>query len=1346
MILRLLFSIILIIFSTVSLKSENFQYLSLEHGLSQPSVMAICQDGLGRMWFGTREGINVFDGERVLSYKGMIGNVDNDSIWIGNFVSSVNSDSDGNIYFISDYNLFKYDIVEENFEQLTKNGSTSAMTESGGNIIYVQNNNIYELKHDKENQDKYEPDLLYELSMEYAINTIFKGQSKFYIGTSTGLIYYSEKDNGKFSTILSGEDIYSILETSNGEIWVGTRMNGLYIIKNDKIEKVPFSITGNNGTISLQIREFVEDDDKNIWFGTFLGLQKFDIKKQQFSAIKIPKYAGGLNHPSIFSMYRDREGNIWAGSYYGGVNYFNPTHSAFLHYDYQVGEMSNLYYSYIGEMVLDKRDNLWISTDGGGISCVDRSWNLLDVLIAGEGNSLPHNNVKSICYDEEHDMLYIGTHLGGLSRYDIKTGKFYNYLDKKGQENAPGNIIHRIRKWKNYIIVSCREGVFSLDTNTDLFTKLESFYGAPTIFDISPDGTFYSSYNDKILSISLDSSTKNTEIKLPDNVAVSQITATKSHIYICTLGFGMLVYSPSTKSLDSYKAPDLNILSNYCYDAKETSSGKILITSDKGIMLYNPSDKKIVSIDHNYLKAPIINGCGVLVDNNNDIFIGDTKGITYFRESDFYSSQEIPGEIYFSDIYINNEIVHPSHNGRILNKALAFTDKIVLDHSENNIVIEFASTKYADRHIQRSFMYKLEGLDKGWTTTNTPSARYTNLQPGDYTLYAKIADAPDSKVSVLDIHISTPWYNTWYAYLVYFIVVFTVVYMFVRNRIEHRNLEISLERERFEKKHIEELNHNKLVFFTNISHEFRTPLTLIISHIDSLLQIHSFPPTVYNKIMKLKHNAQYMNNLVSELLDFRKFTQNHYNLKVSQNDLCAFVKEIYLSFSDYALQKGINYEFNAFPESIVCWFDAKHLEKVFYNLLSNAFKYTQSGTIGVNIKLSDNKIFVTVYDTGCGISVKDAPRIFDRFYQVEDKKDDGGAFGTGIGLALTKSIVEKHHGTISVESKLGEGSSFIVSLPLERTEYIKDEHIQFIDKQPETPVLETVSSSSDYSQDNELPVASDNADKKIPSPEDNSLLKPKEDSEKYTILIVEDNKELIQILDDLFSPFYKVLKAYNGKEGLSMTFEYKPDIIVSDIMMPEMTGTELCIQIKNNIDLCHIPVVLLTALNSTEQNLEGFNRGADDYISKPFNSDLLLARVNNLVRNRLLIQSQINKKPLSDIDLASINPLDQDLLRKTSKVIEEHIDDPEFDVPELCKEIGIGRSLLYSKFKSLTGMTPNNFILNQRLKHAASLLQKYPTMPVAEISDRCGFSSPVYFSRCFKGQYGVTPQVYKKQQ
>ena len=251
---------------------------------------------------------------------------------------------------------------------------------------------------------------------------------------------------------------------------------------------------------------------------------------------------------------------------------------------------------------------------------------------------------------------------------------------------------------------------------------------------------------------------------------------------------------------------------------------------------------------------------------------------------------------------------------------------------------------------------------------------------------------------------------------------------------------------------------------------------------------------------------------------------------------------------------------------------------------------------------------------------------------------------------------------------------------------------------------------------------------------------------KYTLLLVEDNPDLLQTLKNIFDPFYRVITATNGKEGLSATFEHKPDIIISDIMMPEMNGTEMCLKIKSNIDLCHIPVILLTALNSTEQNIEGLNRGADDYITKPFDTQILLARTNNLVRNRLLIQHQLKKQPISEVDLASINPLDQQFLQKVDEVIEQHIDDVEFDIPKLCQEVGMGRSLLYSKFKALTGMTPNNFLLNYRLKYAATLLQKYPTLPIAEVSDRSGFSSPLYFSRCFKNQYGETPQNYRRKQ
>lgn len=478
-----------------------------------------------------------------------------------------------------------------------------------------------------------------------------------------------------------------------------------------------------------------------------------------------------------------------------------------------------------------------------------------------------------------------------------------------------------------------------------------------------------------------------------------------------------------------------------------------------------------------------------------------------------------------------------------------------------------------------------------------------------------------------------------------------------------------------------------------------------------------------------------MTNLVSELLDFRRFTQNRFTLQIGNRDIGKFLKEIYFPFSDYARQRNISYEFQCNPVEIVCWFDAKQLEKVFFNLLSNAFKYTpDGGEIGMRITTDNGRVKIQVCDTGSGISNRDSAHIFDRFYQGDNQAGNVQSPGTGIGLALTKSIVEKHHGTICVESEVGKGSIFTVTLSLNMNVYQNDEHVQFVDNAPEVITVEDMlpEEMEKVSPLYEVPVT------------DEGLLQDAAAEGDRTLLLVEDNRELLQVLQQLFEPFYKVYLANNGKEGLALAYEYKPNLIISDIMMPEMTGIEMCLQIKNNIDLCHIPIILLTALNNTEQSIEGYNRGADDYISKPFNAQLLLARANNLVRNRLLIQHQLRKKPLSEIDLTSINPLDQEMLRKTSQIIEKHIDDPDFDIPELCKEVGIGRSLLYSKFKALTGMTPNNFVLNFRLKHAATLLRQYSDLPISEVSDRCGFSSPVYFSRCFKNQYGCTPQTYQK--
>ncbi len=674
----------------------------------------------------------------------------------------------------------------------------------------------------------------------------------------------------------------------------------------------------------------------------------------------------------------------------------------------------------------------------------------------------------------------------------------------------------------------------------------------------------------------------------------------------------------------------------------------------------------------------------------------------------------------------------------VLTKAFPYTQKLKLSHNQNNLILSFALPDYEQQLSQKQFQYKLDGFDKKWIKTSQTEVHYTNLDPGTYTLRVaainnssnQSGDITDKEIS-MQLTISAPWYATWWAFLLYIISFIGCLYYFISSRIAKRTLALSLEKERFEKQQIEQLNQEKLVFFTNVSHEFRTPLTLIISHIDIILQKSSLNPSIYNQILKIRKNAQQMSNLISELLEFRKLEQNHKTLQISQQDITPFLKEIYFSFVDYAHLRNIHYDFQLSETPTLCWFDSQLLEKVFFNLLSNAFKYTpDNGNIIISGRTTDNEVEISISDTGSGIAKNDVSQIFARFFQANNQKPgEYSSPGTGIGLALSKTIVEKHHGTITVDSTLGKGSTFTVRLPRNADVFQADKNIQLSNQQQESSIvpgsLDVLPETDTYLTES---VHTENAEEKT-----------------HTVLLVEDNEELLQLLTELFSPFYEVICATNGEEGLKQVYEHKIDLIISDIMMPKMSGTEMCLQIKNNIDYCHIPLILLTALNSTEQNIEGLNRGADDYITKPFHAQLLLARANNLIRSRLLMQHQFDKKPISEIDLTCINPLDKDILKRTAESIEQHIDDTEYDIPVLCKEVGIGRSLLYTKFKALTGMTPNNFILNYRLKHAAALLQQYPDIPIAEVSDRCGFSSPVYFSRCFKNQYGCTPQNYRKE-
>ena len=1328
--------IYLFLFCILPLHAEYFRKIGLNEGLTQPSVISIGQDKLGRMWFGTTEGLNIYDGETVTAYKGWVPSSDS-LIWLGNEILTFKSDANGDVYFLSDFDLMKYDIKNNFFYRLTTNGCTRSLDSFDNKIWFTRNDSLYTIETSGQH-----PTFYCHFDADYHVNDLLVTQEKVFLAHSKGL-YVIDRKTQKHANYLEGIRVQYLFQSSKKELWIGTHMYGMYWMEpSGTIHKVPFIKNSPKGISSLQVRQFVEDDNHNVWFGTFDGLHKYDIQKHEYQRIKIPRNIGGLTHSSVYSLYKDKQGIIWVGTYWGGVNYFEPGKNNYIFYEYDLAKGEDLFFSYLGDMALDKEGKLWLCTDGGGLSCMNHKWEVVHRFTAGRPNSILHNNIKGIAYDPENDCMYVATYLGGLSRYDMRSNRFFNYLtDYRSAGPCPGSIVNFIKYLNGKVYLMTDKSFFVLDTKTQKFEDIPLPYDLRLGFDIDENGNLYVVGRDSFAYLNISNPENITRVSL-DYIgcksAISKILARPGGVVISTLGSGVYLYNLKTREVSNYSVEKKQLPSNYCYNVCATNDGNYLISSDKGVTYYNPRIDKFSSVNfkHYFPKTHIIHKCGLMSGADGTVFVGSTKGLVTFKEREFHkvkSSKKIP-EFYFSHLFVDDKEIMTKDETGILECAMPFTKSIRLKHDQNNLRIGFAISDYEQNLTGLSFRYKMEGLNNNWIKSESRYIHYANLMSGSYTLRVAVLNYDDVISEIkLKIQVASPWYNTWWAWTIYVLSFVFIVVMVTRNRFAKRTLSMKLENERKEKEHIEQLNHEKLVFFTNVSHEFRTPLTLLISHVDILLQKHSFNPTIFNQIQKIKKNAEQMNNLISELLEFRKLTQNHEKLQIVQADLSNFLKDNFLPFVDYANQRNITYENQFTMEPVICAYDERLLNKVVFNLLSNAFKYTpDGGKITLLGKVTPEEVEFSVKDTGVGLSEKDASQIFVRFYQGDNQqKNNVNSPGTGIGLALCHTIIEKHHGQITVKSVLGEGSEFTVKLKRSLDNFRNDDQVEFV----------TASKKESYLVDS-MPAVVPEPMASVEELKDEKTPTPIKD---HTVLLVEDNVELLQILKDLFAPFYHVHTATNGEEGLQKVYEQKIDLIISDIMMPKMSGTEMCLQLKNNIDYCHIPIILLTALDSTEQNIEGLSRGADDYVTKPFHAGLLLARANNLIRSRLLMQHQFDKRPMSEIDLTSINPLDQELLKKVTDIIEAHIDDPLFDIPLLCQELGVSRSLIYAKFKALTGMTPNNFILNFRLKFAATLLKQYRSMPISEVSDRSGFNSPVYFSQCFKKQFGMTPHNYKKE-
>ncbi|MBD8347282.1 hybrid sensor histidine kinase/response regulator transcription factor [Dysgonomonas sp. HGC4] len=1302
-----------------------FKHLSIMDGLSQPSAISIWQDRLGNMWFGNNV-LNRYNGNgtKIFQVSNFIDNIQDTNI------KQICGDSKTVMYALVNNQLISYDYFADKFKDMNIEANyiyilNDILYYAWGNTVFV-----YDAEHNKSFK-------LIELPTEIKC-FLFSDDLNYWVATSDG-IYKVTKENQE--KVLSGNSISCLFRDSNNNIWVGTRDNGVWVIKpeGDVIDLRTELSDSTNKTLPLNhIRTINEDNKNNIWIGTYNGVIVFSPLNRSAYLLnhnEVKPYS--LRNNSVYSIYKDKQGTMWVGTYYGGVSYFNPDIELYTYYSTSKIDKGMLSGLIIGEMTEDNEGNLFIASEDGGLNILNRRSQSIKRYDT-ENSLMPHNTLKSLWYDLQKNKLYVGTFTEGLVVYDSNN----HHIKRLGQDflkTIGQRIITQIIPYKEYLLISTQSGIYKLNRNTEEFSDFSSDdvfstnkLGFIQTMCLDEDNLLWLFSSEKGL-LSVDTKTHQVthfddiEMILKKNSIIKIKSDEKGKVYFLTNGVGVLVYDKITRKITSYKK-EMNdiLLSDICYNLAFTHSGRIIITSDKGITLLSPEENKSVhlKIGEIFPLNIMSSSCGLFVSpSDGRIFIGGISGMLSVSEKDILTMTESskPYRLHFSSLSVNNDIVNSITHPNILMENIAYAKGITLSYEQNNISITFASSDYIHPNNTK-YEYILEGYDQQWTKTRDKTIRYTSLPPGKYHLIVR--DINDKAQSLrIDLVIKPPFYASVWAYIIYTILSLLLLIYIIRSAQRNMMLRATLKMEHREKVRMEELNQMKTNFFTNISHEFRTPLTLILSHLDMALISENMTAAIRKRLSKIKKHTRNMQDLINELKDLRKSEEGVLTIQIVYRDVCSFVEDIYSSFKDYAQMRNINYSIEYSCERIELWFDPYLLQKVIYNLLSNAFKFTDdSGTITLILIETKTHIEITVKDNGIGISGGDLERIFERFYQVEQVHEIKRMEGMGIGLALCKNIIELHHGEILVDSKPAIGTSFTVRLQLGGAHF--EESLKYSKKsnRDDIPLLPSV----EMEDNNEFIV-------------DGNL----GDNSKTTILIIEDNGDLLHLLVEAFSPIYKVLIATNGEEGLSKAREHMPDIILTDIMIPRFSGLEICKQLKSHIETSHIPIILITALASLEQNIEGLKQGADDYITKPFDLEILLLKCNNLVRSRKALQYKFrDEQSFETVGLAT-NIQDQKILDKSILYIEDNLTNENFDISQWAKELQMGRTKLFNKIKGITGLTPNDFIINIKMKKAALLLKNNPDMTVAEIAYQLGFASPGYFSKCFKEIYGITPVNYR---
>lgn len=1316
----------------------NFNSINISDGLSSSTVNFITQDKLGQIWLATNNGLNKFNGEEFVVYR----NTPEDSSTISsNDVFNILEDIDGNLWIGTFDGLNKYDPKKNQFKRYFSSSDKNSIT---GNRIFssyeMKNGNIWFATDDGitiyiKSQDKFKQFLKNTKRPTIFTDIYVDKKNTIWLGTFNGIKKVTRIGSDKLNhqiyrlnNLKKRFFIYKILELETDVLALATKYHGIVLFnkKTKEFNNPPeFDFFKN-----LEIKDLYKDEQNNLWMATTTGLYIVTPSKEIITVkSSIYEDIGSVkNH--FKKIYKDNNGSIWLATQDIGVMTWHKFNQNFKRF-----RNSTTFNNIANAIITDDEKNIYCGTEGGDLNKIDSTGLVSKVFDTQNKTKTTIYPIKSLYH--EQNLLWIGAMKNGIKIYNLQSKKEdKNYLSVELRELLKDVSVIDIKKGydSNIWIATIGRGLVSYDSKHKKIKvynsrQLKSSYvkvvhpdkenvivvGSDylTFFEAKEQGDF------NITNYPIDVNSSRLDI-------ISVYKDSRNVIWLGTRTRGLFKFTEDKK----YESVNLSA-NNSIFTVNgilECNKGFLWLSTDKGIVKYNPLKQQSIIYNQETLSQNNDFREKAAFQANNKFYFGAKQGVIAFEPDKIIELKNLP-KVILSNLKIkDNELDGVNKNESIL-KNINYAKQIVLPHYNASFSINYAFPNYINSK-NNQYAYRLVGLDNTWVYTKETEAYYTLQNAGSYTFQVKSSGYDgvwNTKITALNIVIKPAPWKTWWAYTIYLIFTFGLVYWISLIIQSKSRLKDKLELEYLSNKKNEELNQAKLQFFTNISHEFRTPLTLIIVPVQKILQNYSGDNETYKKLRIIESSTNHLLRLINRLMDFRKLESNQFKLEAAEGNIVKFLREIFLSFSEFAKDKNYTYKFTTEQNKIFVYYDRYKLERVFMNLISNAFRYThEGGSISVNVSQDDEHVIIEVKDSGVGIDEKYLDKIFDRFFEIAIHKDAKGDYtkGTGIGLSIAKNIVKLHHGDISVKNILPKGALFIVKLKKGKS-HLKPEEIE-----------QNFKVSDDVSQYvTQIDVPKTKQSNNI----EELLLIEKE----YTILIVEDNIELRSFIKEILKDTYNVIEAENGKIALEKALNHLPDLIISDVVMPEMVGTELCSKIKTTMATSHIPVILLTSRTSLVYKFEGLESGADDYISKPFNLKEFQLKIKNLLDSKKRYKEKFSSsQDLKSLEV-SLTSMDQKLLRKALQIVQDNISNDNFNISQFSEELGVSRSLLFTKIKAWANTTPNNFIQEIRLNYAKKLLE-LDKFTVDEISSKVGFKRTKYFSKCFKKKYYVAPTEYAK--